>query len=227
MNFLALCQRTREICGVSGTGPASVLNQTGEMLRVVNWVADAWREVQMWQPWGWMVGDFSFTTTANKREYTPADVGLADQLNWHLDTFRCYLTSAGVAGEQFLVDVDYDWYRDVYQFGSMNTRADRPIQFAIKPENQAIVLGPMPDAAGYTIYGKYQKSPHTMSGNADNPDGLQEQYHMMIVYRAAMKYAMYENAPEVLADARSNFQFLLARLQDDWLPDLEIGGPLA
>jgi len=35
MNFLQLAQRVRQEAGISGDGPVSVVNQTGEMKRVV------------------------------------------------------------------------------------------------------------------------------------------------------------------------------------------------
>lgn len=226
MDFLALCQRTRELCGISGTGPTSVVSQSGEMLRIVNWVNEAWREIQIWHPWGWMEGDFSFQTVASTREYTTTTVGLTAHKAWLDDTFRIYLTSAGISTENFLPAADYNWFRDLYQYGASNTQEGYPNLFTVNPKTQSLLLGPIPDAI-YTVYGQYRKSATLMAASADTPTGLPSDYHMMIAYLASMKYATYENAAETLVEGRSGFQRLLSRLEDDWLPGVTIGGPLA
>ena len=72
MNFLELCRRTVEKCGISGS-LTSTSGQIGEMLRVVNWVNEAWHDIQLSQSnWDWMRYEFSFQTIAGQQEYTTA-----------------------------------------------------------------------------------------------------------------------------------------------------------
>ena len=47
MTYLELCQTLRREAGVSGVGPASVVDQSGEYLRLVEWIKAAWTEIQL------------------------------------------------------------------------------------------------------------------------------------------------------------------------------------
>ena len=76
--YLEICKRVRQEAGIAGTGPASVLNQTGEYKRVVDWVASAWEDLQNKRSdWLWMQGDFTFVTIASQDSYTPVEAGIA------------------------------------------------------------------------------------------------------------------------------------------------------
>jgi hypothetical protein len=228
VNFLQLCQRTREKAGITGTTatPTTVVGQVGELGRVVNWVNEAWEEIQnLHNTWGWMRGSFSFNCVAGTDAYVPASapVSLAAFAEWHADTLRCYLTATGVSDEQFMAEWTYPLFRDYYAFG--NAVSGRPQHFAVRPSDKALLLGPNPDAV-YTIRGEYQKSATLMSADTDEP-GLPSQFHMLIVHGALMKYADYENAPEVLAAASRNYYNMLTRLSQDQLPTIGFGMPLA
>lgn len=101
MNRLTLAQSLREKCGITGSGPSTTLSQTGEMLRVVNWIDEAWLQIQTLSDWWqWMRGDFSFDTIAAQREYVPSasPLSLTNFARWYTDpdhTWRAYLLSAG------------------------------------------------------------------------------------------------------------------------------------
>ena len=190
MTFLELCKRTIEKCGISGS-IATVTGQTGESLRVVNWVDEAWRDIQGSQSnWDWMREDFSFQSVASTQSYTPTAAGATDFGKWHKDTLRIYLTSTGVSDDSFLCEWDYRTFRDLYMFGVQQT--GKPVVFAEKPGTHALLLGSIPDAV-YTVYGEYQLAATAMTADADIPS-MDEQFHMAIVHLARMKYAAYEAA---------------------------------
>lgn len=225
MNFLQLCQRTREKCGISGSGPAAVTGQSGEMLRVVNWVNEAWMEIQNSRTnWMWMRGEFTFNTVAAQQAYTLTDAGVAaTHSHWWIDTLRIYRTDVGVNDEQHLHKTDYAAFRDVYQFSArMN---GRPTAVAERPWDQALLLGPVPEQI-YTVVGEYQKKATEMAANIDVPS-LPTQYHMLIVYEAMTKYAAYEAAPEVMAGVQTSYSEIKSALYDNQQPDFSLGGPLA
>ena len=81
MNFLALCQRAAQECGVASgtaiqTALPTVVGATGSLGRIVNWVNDAWTDVQMAKDdWDWMRssnllgGGVSFQTVAGQPNY--------------------------------------------------------------------------------------------------------------------------------------------------------------
>ena len=228
MNFLQICQRVRSKAGITGVTdtPTTVVSQVGELGRVVNWVNEAWEEIQnMHDTWEWMRGDFSFNCVSGTYIYVPgsAPVSLTAFAEWHTDTLRCYLTATGVSDEQFMAEWDYPLFRDYYELGS--GYSGRPQLFAVRPSDSALLLGPNPDAV-YTVRGQYQKRATTMSLDADTP-GLPAQYHMLLVHGALMKYAAYEGAPEVMASASRDYFNMLMRLSQDQLPTLRMGAPLA
>ena len=229
MNFLQLCQTVREKCGAAGTGPSTVVAQSGESLRIVNWVNEAWLDVQNRHNWDFMRADFSFDTVAGRQDYKPADSSpgpaLADHKIWWPKTFRCYLKSAGVATIQYLPDEEYQWFRDVYQFNPL--AQGRPTCWAPRKADRAILLGLIPDDV-YTITGQYQKVGAKMTvADASTPTGLPEELMYLIVFRAMQKYATYEAAMEVMAEATKEFKVLLGQAGAYLLPDVLASEPLA
>ena len=70
MDFLSLCQRMRQECGISGSGPTTVVGQSGNLQRIVDWVNTAWIDIQTTnQDWGWMRASASFTTVSGQATY--------------------------------------------------------------------------------------------------------------------------------------------------------------
>lgn len=223
MNYLAIVQELHELAGCSGPLPATVSGATGETLRLVNWVRRAWNMIQARSTaWNWLQADFSFNTTAGVRAYTPAAAGLTTRFrSWDQGSLRCYLAATGVSDEQFLVDWDYGILRDTYLYGSQSTNQSRPVVFAVRPEDKALVLADIPDAV-YTIRGRYAKGPQTLTLDADIPE-CPEEFHRVITYRALMMYGAYEAAGEVVQEGTSNYRQLMLRLADECLPDITLG----
>lgn len=223
MNFLQLCQKVSKKCGLSGsiTDTASAV---GESLRVVEWVNEAWQDIQLSQTnWDWMRYEFTFDTVAGVQSYSPVSAGLTSFSRWHTDTFRCYKTALGLANDKFITELDYPSFRDTYMLG-IRIPAE-PSTFAIKPRGSLILLGETPDDV-YTIYGEYQKSVSELVSNTDEPD-MPAEYHMAIVHAARIKYAAYENAAEVMEEASRDFSRLMGNLAMTQIDGISTGSPLA
>ncbi len=232
MNFLQLAQRLSVECGVSGTGPTSTVNQTGMNAKLVNWIQSAWLEIQgVHDNWGWMREPFAFNTVAGTGDYLPADTTntltgdlLTDLRYWHKETFRCQKVSIGVQDEQWLVEWDYQVFRNTYRF-NLQTNG-RPVVFAVKPNGKAIMLGQIPDDV-YSVTGEYQYKPREMSGNTAEPEMPNDALHMLIVYKAMQFYGMFEAAPEVLGRGNTEYSRLISQLEREQLPEISLGNPLA
>lgn len=223
MNFLALAQKVVEKTRMTGT-LASVTGQRGELLRAVNWVNEAWFDIQLSNTnWDWMRYEFTFNTIANDDEYTPAEAGATLFSKWHDDTLRIYKTSIGISDEQFLPPWTYMEFRNTYRYGVQTP--GRPTVFAIRPRGSHLLLGLKPDDI-YTVYGEYQRKPTYMVDNTDEPD-MPEEYHMAIVHLARMKYAADENAPEVMAEAQRDYSRIMDALAVTQIDDVTTGEPLA
>lgn len=237
MTFLELVQAYREECGVSastsGAQPSTVLNQTGEMLRLVNYLKRAWLSIQNSEDWWlWMAADFTVNTVADTGEYLPTactDVASTAPISrfarWHRNTFRLYRQSEGVAGEQYLVHWPFGVFRDTYLFAGQRDQRNRPVVWTERPENRAILLADVPDAV-YVLGGRYQKGPQALAADDDVPE-LPEKFHMLLVYRAMQYYGKYEAAPEVLAQADEEYERMLNDLRREQLPEMSMGEPLA
>lgn len=228
MNFLQLSQRLRQEAGLSGSGPTTVVDQTGMSGQIVDWINTAYMDVLMQHAnWRFMQDDFSFETTASKREYTPTEAGVTDLDSWKVDdygSFRIYLSASGVANEQYLYPLFWDDFKQMYLFGTTRTAEGMPNYFAVQPD-QSLNFYLVPDAV-YTISGKYFKAPAEMSADADEPI-IPDQYHMIIVWRALMFYAGFDAASEKYATGKSEYTKLLMRLEINQLPQMTFGAPLA
>ena len=231
MNYLQLAQRCRLECGIAGSGPAAVTSQTGEMERIVTWVAQAWNDIQViHKDWGFMRASASFTTVDGTASYTlgsgagTVGVTAATFGMWVPDSARNYVTATGQSSEIFMDDIGYESWRDSYQYGALRTSKSRPTYIAVGPAKE-LCLGPVP-LAGYTVTRDYYTAPVALAADADTP-ALPAQHHMIIVYRAMQMYAAYSNAPEVLARADKGFTLYMRLLSNDRLPVPTWGGALA
>lgn len=237
MNFLALAQRMAMECAVSGT-LTTCQNQSGEFLRLVTWVNQAWLDLQLKRnDWGFMRSSnvlgkgASFITVAGQASY-PLGTGLgtcgvaaSGFGQWDEETFRSYLTSVGTNNEVVLDQINFDAWRDGYMIGSLRTVQTRPVVVSIGPD-QSVNLGPPPNAL-YTITADYFVAPTQMAADADLPAGLPAQFHPLIVYNAMLDYGGYEAAPEVLNRAEARRGVLYDQLENIWLPSVAFSGALA
>lgn len=153
MNYLQLVNRARLEAGTAAAAFITLAGQTSmEAQRFISWVQDAWNVVQTAQTeWQFMRPTAAFTTINNKPNYTVLDQGLgpssATPLKEHVKkSFRCWVTSQGVGSEQFLSFMNWDEYRNMYQYANMRQTASRPVVFSVAPD-KSIWFGPMPDSA--------------------------------------------------------------------------------
>ena len=91
MNFLQICNRVKQNCGISGSDMTNVTGQVGEFLSITNWVNEAWMDIQaMRQDWDWMRKSIAFPTVAHQVNYTTSQIGITDFGKWDRNTFRNY-----------------------------------------------------------------------------------------------------------------------------------------
>lgn len=222
MNYLSLCQRLRQEAGLSGTGPASVLNQTGEMKRIVDWIAAAYEDIQnLYATWKFLREDFSFSTIASTQDYTPAAVSITEFASWIKRDIRIY---SSVTDETFLEYQPWEVFREAYFFGSHRSQTGRPTVVTVRPNN-TLTLWSIPDAV-YTVNGEYYKSAQVMSANADTPV-IPSRFQLIIVWKALTYYGAYAGAEEKYAHGSNEYKRLISLLEFDQLEDFTFGEPLA
>jgi hypothetical protein len=231
MNLLALINRARQECGVSGQPLATV--QTGLTLegqRFLTWMQDAWNDLQIAKPdWQWMRKTATFNTTPGKANYAPTDIGITGPVNWKLNSFRCYHAAIGYGDEMILPPQDWDTFLRVWLFGANRTMQTRPVTMAVNPQDHSLQLGPIPDDV-YTVVAEYFRAPTALSADSDDPSSagndLPVKYHMLLVYETMERYAAYESAPEVAQRAAAGKKRVWQQLLRDYMPPVTFGPPL-
>lgn len=209
MNFLQLCQRLRQEVGGTGSGPSTVLNQSGESRLYVDWINQAWKEIQSDRlEWRFMWSQGSVTLQAGTQIHAlPADLKSLDGESLLLDGSRIGL-------------LDYSVFRNNYR----TSHSGKPTECTILPNGQ-LKTNTVPDQA-YTLSFDYWAKPVSLSENADVPT-LPEEYHMLIVYKAMQYYAGYENAGEVYQDGRIRYEEMLPDVELTQLPAMTLPGAIA
>lgn len=229
MNLVQLTNRLRQECQVSGIqNLATVQNATGQTLDMVNWINNAWNDIQEQKTdWKFMRTSTSFNTNTvtPQQSYTPTNVGIASTFcNYKKDSWRIYSTSLGFSNEMILPWIEYDEFRNLWMYGTQRTNYQRPVMFTIDPQKN-FLLGGTPDISGYTCDGEFFTLPVPLVADADIP-ALPSQFHMLIVYEAMKHYGLAESAPEVIARGTLEADKMMARLTIDQLPTLGFGLPL-
>lgn len=236
MTFLELCKRARQEMGISGTGPARVSGQSGESKRIVDWVSSAYDDICLeHMNWKFLRSRFSVQTVAGTEAYLPSsctDTKLSIQITadsfgkWvteKFDTFRIYLTSDGSSTQQNIWPKDYDWFRFTYQMRPPSN--GRPVDFAIRDDGNAILLGPKPND-NYTVVGEYYRVAQPLSSDNSEPL-IPERFNMAIVWRAVRSYAGYEEDGGLYQHADNMYKRIHGALLVDQLPRIKMAGPMA
>lgn len=226
MTFLELCQRAQRECGVASS-LTTVVSQTGEHRRFVDWIQDAWNDIQTThQDWEWMRQSVSFATVDSQATYTPVECGIAADAfgMWERYSFRSYITADGVDTESTMHFFDYESWRESYQLGTQRNMRGRPEYISITPA-KSIALAPCP-TADYTVTGDYFTAPVALALDEDEPL-MPAQFHMAIVWKACMSYGAYESATEVYQRGETEFKKLMRRLERDRMPEMKLGCALA
>lgn len=192
MNYLQLCQRTHQECGLSGQGPQAVTNQNGVNAKLVAWVQQAWNEIQLRRPdWRWAWREGTLDTVVGQRDYP-----LPGKL--HPGSVRC-------AGTE-LVLLNYLEARDRL------VAAGRPYAATVLPSGEMRLLSE-PDEV-YPITFDYTTAPQVLVSGTDTPD-LPPEFHIAIVYLAVTKYAAHDDHPQLFQDAKYNWEYWFGKLVDN------------
>ena len=221
MNFLEICKQVKEEAGLSNTALASVSGATGMDKKVVSWVRHAWERIQAQYLWRTLQAELTFNTTIGKRVYS-----VTTDLS-HTDV-RAFDTSIAkiVDGATTNVLTWQDYYtefRPKYFFAA--PVSTRPQIVTYTAFDNSIQFDATPDAA-YIVALPYYMTAEKLAADADVPT-LPEELHWLIVWRAVMLYAAYDNAPGLYQNASANYEAMLFPLSDMIGPVLITAEPLA
>lgn len=225
VNFQEICRELGSRCEVTGYSGIVPGTSTGYQAKVVGWARDAWRAIQQEHEWTFLRKPLNFLTVAGQADYLPANIQVAGApvRSYDVESIRIYRNAVGRSDEQFLVEWSWrEWY-DTYGYGDQVD--GRPTLFAVRPDDNAIVLGAIPDDE-YRVVGYYWRQAQELAQPSDEPiiDG---ELHMAIVYKAMLSYANTEAASEVKLEAQERLDEIMSLMCRRYLPAGDSRGPLA
>ena len=237
MNFLEIVQALRRESTDSGTGPSTVVGQSGDLGRFVAWIDQAHQEIQQERDdWLWLRRNFTVNTVSGTDSYAYTDctdsttaTTIARFARWYegydvsgFPYFSAYLNATGVGDQQSLLSIDWDTFRRLYKFGTQNNA--RTSHVAVGPDLK-FYLGPKPDAV-YTVGGTFQLGPQILALDADTPE-MPSRFHALIWLEGLSRYGGNRVAPEAMLRAASEGGRLRSALEIDQLPAMSFAEPLA
>jgi len=198
--YLKLVQKAVRKSGASVDVPTTIVGATGITEMFVEWVQDAWKDIQLeHMGWNWrVVRDDTLAITAGTDEYAmPADLESFDNR-----TLSIYIDPADESPLHF---VNYHVWRNTMDKQSPATPA-RPQRFTITPDDK-IAIFPPPDV-GYTLRmdGFRVLQLLDVENNNDIPAYLRPEYHDGIMWRAVMYYAQHFEDGAKLQEAQAHFK---------------------
>lgn len=220
-SFLQIVQKTARESGTFSSVPSGVTGQTGRNEKVVNWVIDAWTDIQNSEDqWRWQRKEFSNVLSVGTFKYTALSFNLTNHSRWVDDpeSMTIYLTATGVSDENALGVISFETWRIKYGRGTQTSQ--RPTEYAITPANE-IAVGPAPDVV-HTILGQYYQGAQVLAADADIPE-CPIRFHDVIAWLALMRLHAADEAAEQFTRVKEDkYEPLLNNLKRDQLPELVI-----
>lgn len=228
--YLQLAQGVARESGTAAGTIASVTGQTGRLLKIVNWTAQALERIENLETgWRWMRTAFPSTcvTIAGTIRYTAAGWSITNLGEWLVEDrlVTIYNSSTGVSDEGEVPYLDWSEFDRQYLRGSQTN--NRPGNWSISPQNE-FCLGPPPDAV-YRVNSWYRRTAEALTANDDVPD-MPARFHDMIMWLGVIMLNEFDGgvSPLDLARAQMKYDEYLFALRRDQLPRVTIRAkPLA
>lgn len=216
MNFLKICQRLAVETGVN-IPMSTVLGQTGELARIVNWVGDAWTEIQGDKLWNWMWEQPTLSLPASASSIATT----ISEHRWLKHGTYLPLVSSD-SGDRFL---DYLPWVEFCQVYPRITQQAGLTAWSIAPDNSMRFNAIVTPAAATDVVVQRYALPTTLTGDADTP-GMPTDLHMLIVYEAMVRYADFDEAGSQRTSTVAKLNRMQQNLNDRCLPEFTLGAGL-
>lgn len=204
--FLEGVQELHREARVSGATPGTVVDQTGEILRLVEWYKAAVVTIEsMHIDWRFMWAQDSFNTVASQSTYTPGTVNeLPDDVN-------DYIFDSIKINDKKKTIIEYPDFKY-----DLSTGEREPSRVIIQPDNSWI-LDPTPDAV-YSATFDYYMVTSDLTVDADT-SLVPARYHNAILGLALMNYAGTDKSAQDLVIKGQGFHIpAMAQLKASQLP---------
>ena len=208
MNLLGIVQRLHRESGGAGSTPASVVSQTGEMGRLVDWANEAWMTIQRLQHWSWQWEQASSVIAATTN-VTAATVPV-----------QRYLRHTAMIGTRRLQYLPWADFSVVYPDPATGSITD----WTVRPDN-AIVTSTKPTDDTTISVQRYAVPTYLAVANDSTPT-MPERFHMAIVWRALMDASDYDEAGVSRAVASAKYAEVIGDAFSEGRAVIQLGEPL-
>lgn len=219
MNFLQLVQKAVRKSGAKIEVPSTVVAQTGLNALFVEWVSDAWKEIQLerlgllWR----RSRDLTLALIAGTDEYNIG--GGLESVN--TASLTCHLSNENESPVCFRT---YAYWRQ--NVDRVDQTSGKPQYFTIGPDSTTFIFWPTPDVAytvryeGINVVEEMDFTDQAGAGTSDalTPTGLQSTYHDAIVWQAVMNYAMHFEDGSKLSEAQAKFKPYKKYFEERFMP---------
>lgn len=217
MNFLALAQRASFEAGLQGPGPSAVTAQVNINQHFIDWTRQAWIDIQRARDWSFMKKKAVFNTVIGDNEYSLSDIAVTDFRKW-LDLKGQQKIGETVADESPLVWYTFEEFESIYGLGTPSTTRPTIVTWS---DDSLITFNTLPDKV-YSVTLPYIKAPQVFAESTDVPTGLDEDLHMIIVWKTLEAYALFDQSPDVMARYQSHYPPMFTRMRELYLPKTRI-----
>lgn len=196
-----------------GSRLSTVANAPARQEKMVEWVAEAWRLIQLDRSdWPFMRLEFEGPLVAGTARYSGASLGITNfsrwaRPTWDYEPFTVYDSAIGRNDEQRLHYIQWLAYKDRWDRGVHDYQ--RPTEVAVAPDGR-LCVGATPEK-GYRLRGEYFCTAQILNADTDVPL-CAEEHHNIIVWRALMLLGDHDESPVTVATAKSKYDASLRAL---------------
>lgn len=215
MTYLDLCQDLVALLGIAGgTGPTTVNDQTGELGNVVRWIKNAELNINnQWEDWRYLWVRYAEQVVQGSSVLPEPSVPIGARVRrWDTDSLKIRsLTPLETTWQDlnFMVRAQFDASED-----PDTAQQGKPQNFTVEPDNSVQLDRPADTL--YAVKGSFYRSPAPLAEDGD-VSPIPEEYHRIIVVRAAIMYGDREDAPEVISGAETEYLDILDKLEGSQL----------
>ncbi|HWV16056.1 MAG TPA: hypothetical protein VN030_11565 [Cellvibrio sp.] len=212
MNFLELVKKAWRDCGQTGDGPAAVTGVAGHQLRFVNWVREAWKDIQRESSeWSFLKIRATCTLTAGQENHTSGDLLITDLLKPL--AVLIFVSDQWLPLNLIISSQSSDeWLR-------ANKSSGQPC--VVYFDNGVFSFDTLPDK-NYQLRIYYKRTPQELVANTDVPI-CDAAYHDTITYLAKKKYALFDEDQALLTEANEAYERTISDMRADLTPQVTFG----
>lgn len=220
MNFLELAQETVREAGTSDSVLLADVTDPPDshVADIIRWVVMAWTSLQLQSEWRFMHVETPLALSAGDASY---------DLRSEISDFRRIIPYTRPPGRRWIRlddknQVFFVPYRSwAGAIDILGVKPGKPRYFTVDPGDNLLV-SPEP-AEPHTLTFDYLRTPQVLAADEDVPL-LPLEFHEIIVYRALMKYAGYDETAPQYQRCEREYRELHRQMCSEQLPQMSVRG---